>query len=135
MELHQRNTKTGNEMWNYMWRILHKLLLINLFIYLNMFFWAHMTHQLVMVVILHRYKMCPRRCWEDWSQTRIVWLVRDLSASLFVERMLDMKAEETCVFQPANEMKLQDMQFLVKKNDIHETVTHCLHSETIKYEI
>jgi len=41
-----------------MWRILHKLL----FIYLNMFFWAHMTNQLVMVVILHRYKMCPRRC-------------------------------------------------------------------------
>jgi len=43
-----------------MWRILHKLF-IYLFIYLNMFFWAHMTHQFVMVVILHRYKMCPRR--------------------------------------------------------------------------
>jgi len=32
-----------------------------------------------------------------------------------MEWMLDMKAEETCVFQPANEMQLQEVQFLVRK--------------------
>jgi len=37
MELHQRNTKTGIEMWNYMWRILHTLLFIYLFIWTRSF--------------------------------------------------------------------------------------------------